>query len=94
MNLEKDGKYGWFHSPEKLEWIGMQINQLKYVVYGEEFTRTLKFNKELGKDAYRDFICQVDRTVLMSDDELRAHNLELERISFEVANEILKQESK
>ena len=48
MNL-KDGKnkYGWFHDPEKLIWTNMQMNQLKFAIYGEGHTKELIFNEDL-----------------------------------------------
>ncbi len=94
MTLKEGKGYGWFHSPEKLEWIKMQINQLKYVVYGEEYIREIKFNDSLKNKAYKDFIEQIDRTVLMTPAQLKKHDAEINRISKEVMAEILKEESK
>lgn len=93
----KEGKgYGWFHGAEKLVWAKMQINQLMYAIYGDErFTATmqdLRFNEELGKDAYRDLICQIDRTVLMTPEELERHNEECNRMAMEILDEIKKEE--
>ncbi len=89
-NLSK-GEYGWFHKYDDLEWLNTYMNQVKYAVYGKDYIREIKFDDSLGKDAYRDFICQIDRTALMSPEELKAHNEELERISAEVVEEILKE---
>lgn len=91
--LAQDGKgFGWFHSPEKLEWINMRINQMKYIVYGDRFTREIKFNKALGKDAYKDMIEQIDRTVLMSEEEKKAHYEHYCMLSKEIKAKILKEE--
>lgn len=90
----KEGKgYGWFHSPEKLAWGRMQINQLSYAIYGDKFThKELEFKEELGNDAYREFICQIDRTVLMTPKELKEHNEQINRMAKEILDEILAEE--
>ncbi len=94
----KEGKgYGWFHSPEKLAWKKMQINQLIYAIYGDKYTnaeKELKFNKKLGNDAYRDFICQIDPTVLMTPAQLKKHNSQCNKIASEILSEILKEKEK
>lgn len=85
--------YGWFHSAEKLVWKQMQINQLMYAIYGDKFqNKDLVFNKKLGNDAYRDFICQIDRTALMTPKELEIHHKECNKIGKEIVAEILKKE--
>lgn len=91
-----EGKgYGWFHNDENLCWSFMTIQQLKYVIYGEKFTlRQIKFNKALGNLAYKDLIEQIDRTALMTDEELKAHNEECNRIAEEVMMEILAEEKR
>ncbi len=88
----RDKTYGWFHSPEKLVWLNMEINQLKYAIYGERFVHELNFNEDLGNDAYRDFICQINRTVLMTPEELKIHNDEVNKLSMEILQEILAEE--
>ena len=94
-NSLKEGKgYGWFHSPEKLEWIQTYINQLDYAVYGEKFTRQLKFKSELKNKAYKNFIEQIDRTVLMTPTQLKKHNAQCNKIAKEIMDEILAEEKK
>ena len=91
QSLEKDKGYGWFHAPEKLVWLQMQINQLDYAIYGERFIREIRFNESLGKDAYRDLICQIDRTALMNEQELKEHQKQIEKITTDLAARIVAQ---
>lgn len=92
-SLEKSGEFGWFHKPEELVYLQMQIDQLKYAVYGESSVREIKFNESLGKAAYKDLIEQIDRTVLMNEKELEKFRAECERLSAEVLDEILAEEA-
>lgn len=85
--------FGWFHNPEELVWIKMQINQLLYTIYGERFIHEIKFKSELGNEAYLDLINQIDRTVLMTSEELQKHNEEIDKMSKEILDEILREES-
>ncbi len=93
MNL-KDGKnkYGWFHDPEKLIWTNMQMNQLKFAIYGEGHTKELIFNEDLKESAYLDLINQIDCTVLMTPKELEKHNKECNKIALDILSEILAEE--
>ncbi len=93
--LANEGKgYGWFHSVDNLLYVSMQISQLKYIIYGEESAslRDYTFNEELKEGAYKDFIEQVDRTVLMTPEELKKHNEKINRLSLDILEEILKEE--
>jgi len=93
MNLkESKNKYGWFHKPEELIWTNMQINQLKFAIYGESLTRELVFVKELKEAAYLDLINQIDPTVLMTPKELEKHTKECNKIALDILNEILAEE--
>jgi hypothetical protein len=87
----KEHGFGYFHSPETLVYIRMQINQISYVVYGD-YVHEIKFNEDLGKAAYKDLIEQIDRTVLMTPAQLKKHTAECNRISKEIIDEILKEE--
>jgi len=89
-NLRDDKNYGWFSNPEELEWLNMRKNQLLYAVYGERFIRTIKFNEKLGHDAYKDFICQIDATAIMTDEELKEHYKRVNEISKEILKKIKK----
>jgi hypothetical protein len=90
-NLAENKEYGWFNDPSQLEFINTYINQLKYAIYGDQFERKLKFNNKLGKEAYKDFICQIDRTVLMTPKELEKHNKQVNKIAGDILAEILKE---
>lgn len=93
MNLkEGKNKHGWFSSPEKLIWINMQINQLKFAIYGERHTRELVFNEKLKEAAYLDLINQIDCTVLMTSKQLEKHNRECNKMAMDILNEILEEE--
>lgn len=90
----REGKgYGWFHAPEKLCYIRMQINQLLYAVYGDQFCHELVFREELGKMAYKDLIEQIDRTAIMTQSQLKSHNKKIEKISADIVKELLKEEN-
>jgi hypothetical protein len=82
-----EGKYGWFHKPEELVWLRMEMNQIRYAIYGSTLTE-IKFNKSLGESAYKDLIEQIDRTVLMTPKELEAFWAEINEISKQVIAEI------
>lgn len=84
--------YGWFENVENLIFENAHINQLKYAIYGEEYVHEYKFNMELGNDAYRDLILQIDRTVFMTASEKRQYEDELNKISLGVLDELLKEE--
>lgn len=86
--------FGWFHEPEKLIYIRMQINQLKYAIYGAEFAHDLIFKEELGSGAYKDLIEQIDRTVLMTPEEKKSYEEEINKIGMEVIKELLAEEKK
>ena len=85
----KKSKHGYFYNHENLLYINMQINQLKYAIYGDRFVHELKWNEHLGQKAYKDLIEQIDRTVLMEPDELRKHNKNVNKIANEILQEIL-----
>jgi len=92
-SLSLNKGFGWFHRPEEIVWIRMQINQLLYAIYGERFVHEIKFNKELGDEAYLDLINQIDRTVLMTPEEVEKLNEEIGRLSKEILDEILQEEA-
>jgi len=96
MNLKKGKGYGWFNSgtAEKLEWSNTHINQMTYAIYGERFERPLRFKSSLKNKAYKDFINQIDRTVLMTPRQLKKHNSDINRISKELVKEILAKSKK
>jgi len=83
--------YGWFQNAEKLEWLNTKINQLKYIIYGDVFERPIEFNPSLGNKAYKDFIEQIDRTVLMTPAQLKKHNQQINKISKDILKEILEE---
>lgn len=85
----KEREFGWFHAPEKLVYLRMQINQLIYAVYGNKYIHEIKFNKALGDEAYKDLIEQIDRTLLMTPLELEKHNEELNLLSRQISDEML-----
>lgn len=91
MNLREQG-HGWFYEPETLVYKRAQINQLIYAVYGERSVSEISFKKELGSDAYRDLIEQIDRTVLMSEEEKKAHDAQCAAFAREIIDEILAEE--
>lgn len=91
QSLEKGAGYGWFHEPEKLVWINTQLNQLKYAVYGERFVHEIRFNEGLSKAAYKDLIEQIDRTALMTEEQLMQHRAECNKLSQEIVDEMLKE---
>lgn len=92
QTLEKEGKgFGWFHNAENLIWIRTQYNQLKYAIYGDVW-EDLVFRAELGNEAYKDLIMQIDRTVLMSPEELKHHEEEWASVPREILDELLKEE--
>ncbi len=96
QTLAKEG-YGWFRAPEKLCWLRVYINQLDYAIYGGKDhydQKELFFNEKLKEGAYLDFINQIDRTALMTSEELKIHNEECNRIGLEILNEILAEEKK
>jgi len=90
-NLEESGTHGWWNNPEELVYIQMQINQIDYIIYGGDVIeqKELKFREELKEEAYKDLILQIDRTVLMSDEELKEFNAEVNRLSIEICDELL-----
>jgi hypothetical protein len=90
---ESKKKYGWFHGYENLLYIDMQINQLKYVIYGDKFVRQLKWNEELGDAVYEDLIKQIDPTVLMTPKQLKDHNNRISKMAKEIMDEILAEEN-
>jgi len=92
QTLAKGKKFGWFHKPEELVYIKMQINQLLYAIYGERFIHEIKFKPELKNEAYLDLINQIDRTVLMTSKELKKHNEEINKMAKEIMDEILREE--
>lgn len=89
--LREKKTYGWFHGADSLEWSMVHINQLKYAIYGDVFERPLEFKQSLGNEAYKDFIEQIDRTVLMTPAQLKKHNQEINRISNDILKEILEE---
>jgi hypothetical protein len=92
-SLKEGKKYGWFHSPEKLIYINMQLNQIRYAVYGERHVRELVFKKELGNAAYKDLINQIDCTVLMTDIQKKKHMDKCNKMAKKIMAEILKEEN-
>lgn len=90
LTLEQNKGYGWFHNPSKLVYIKTRINQLKYIIYGDRCVNEIKFNEDLGNEAYKDLILQIDRSVLMSSEEKIEYYKQLEEISRELIDEILK----
>ncbi len=48
--------YGFFHNAENLLYLNMQINQIKYAIYGEKFIHVYKFNEDLKELAYKDLL--------------------------------------
>lgn len=80
--------YGWFHAPENLVWKNTRINQLKYAIYGDTFVHIITFNKQLGKEAYKDLIEQIDRTVLMTPEELEVYRKECNDLAAEILEEL------
>ena len=87
-------RLGWFHDPEKIIWINMQMNQLRYAIYGEEYTREIVYKPQLKARAYKDLIQQIDCTVLMTPAELKKHMAQCNKIAKDVVNKILKEEKK
>jgi hypothetical protein len=94
--LEKEGKgFGWFHDADKLIWLRMRMNQFSYIIYGDDFIRDeLVFKRELGNDAYRDLIEQIDRTVLMTPEEIKTMHEEMGLMMNDILNEVLENEKK
>ncbi len=87
-----EGKgYGWFHNSENLVWKQTKVKQIQYAIYGDEIGE-IKFNEELGNAAYKDLIMQIDRTVLMTEKELKLHNKEMSVVMKKIIDEILKEE--
>lgn len=91
LKNSKDG-FGWFHSPENLIYQNAYINQIKYAIYGDRFIHVYSFKKELGKEAYKDLILQIDATVLMTPKELAAHQKRCNELAKEIIDEMLAEE--
>jgi hypothetical protein len=92
LTLKEKKGYGWFHSPERIVWLKTRLNQLTYIIYGENYIKEIIFNDKLGDKAYKDLINQIDSTALMNTAQLKKHNADIARISKDIMKEILADE--
>lgn len=87
QSLANNNGRGWFHEPEKLVYLDMSRNQLLWAIYGHEL-KDIVFNEEMGESAYLDLINQIDRTVLMTEEERRVHLEECNSLALKILEEI------
>lgn len=93
--LKESGKgYGWFHNAGNLVHQANTLDQIHYAIYGERHIRGIRWNAQLKNMAYKDLIEQIDRTVLMTEAQLKKHRATCNKLAKKIMDEILAEEKK